>query len=335
METPKKSENSIDAGAASMAYMPGVSGKTEAEASESELTIDKKAEKRTMADIASELEAEDKAAAVKVPVGGKPVVVKAAPAAKKAEKVEPPFVINDSTTPHDIEAELDDMPEEHKSPSNVKPRRKIGRVMVVLTLIIVLAGAGTLGWLWYRSLALVSELKTQVSTLETSERDLRSQLDSAAAVSDVEVSPTPIPAGTTRTIPEVALTYKLTDTTKKVTYSYSELTDSAGSVHSLIRFNSTDLIGAERKVVTDPTKYTCMTDDAPLGTLQSYKATDTVPSGGKASALKPDGKTTFKLGETYFIYTSQQSACSTDKTVQAAQTAGKVLVTELLSTLAR
>lgn len=352
MEERKKNENRIDAGAASMAYMPGAGGKADGDDSATKLKIDKSAEKHTMADIAAELEAEDKSAAVKVPVGGKPVAVAATKAAPKAAKpkADPkpteddlddmPLIVHDGTAPTEFDNELDDMDEPEVQTDTVpKPAKSGGGKKILVGLLLIsLIGVGVFGYLWWSQKSTVASLNDKIGNLESSQTTLKKELEDAAsstlATTD-ETTPTPVVAGTTRSIPELALTYKLTDNTKKVTYSYSESTG-GGTVHSVLHFSSTDLIAAERKVVSDPSKYLCNSDNAPLGSLISYKATDTVPViGGKASALKPDGKTIFKLGETYYIYSFAQVTCSPDKTVQAPQTAGKALVTELLSTLSK
>jgi flagellar basal body-associated protein FliL len=348
MEDRKKNENRLDAGAASMAYMPTPDGQSD----DKELKIDKSAEKHTMADIAAELEAEDQAAAIKVPVGGKPVAVastKAAPKAAAKPKADPkpteadlddmPLVVHDGTAPTEFDNELDDMDESEVHTDTVsKPAKSGGGKKVLVGLVLVsLVAAVVFGYLWWNQKSTVASLNDKVSNLESSQTTLKKELEDAAASTPVttdEATPTPVVTGSTRSIPEVALTYKLTDNTKKVTYSYSEST-ADGTVHSVLRFSSTELIGAERKVVSDPSKYTCNADSAPLGRLTSYRATDTVPQGGKASALKVDGKMIFKFGETYFIFTTSQSTCSADKTVQASQTAGNNLMPEFLSTLAR
>lgn len=356
MADTKKSEttnSSIDVGAASMAYMPGANGKSEAEASESELSIDKKSEKHTMADIAAELEAEDKAAtaAVKVPIGGKPVPVAATSEKSKpvkvAEKVEPkdtPLLIHgmtkntsDDAFDDELTANEDDHKvieaESHTARSDTAGRGGKARLVLGLLLVLAVIGAGAFGWLWYQGQTKVTDLQSQVSDLKTAKSSLQDRLDANASA-----TPSPAAAATTatgtRTIPEIGLSYKLSDATKKVTYEYSETTGSDKSVHSVLKFSSTDLVGAERKVVTDASKYTCLANNGPLGSITSFKATDTLSSGAKASTLKIDSETNFKIGETYYVYAPSQSTCSTDKTVQASQTAGKALVVELVKSLA-
>lgn len=343
MDERKKTENSIDAGAASMAYMPGVNGTSEAQESENDLTIDPASEKQTMADIANELAAEDEKAGVKIPIGGKAVPVTAAKASAKATpKTAPkpsrpapkaaPLEIKDSTIPRPLPEGSTALPVSNTQSTPAKNKGGGGKVILALFLVLALVGAGVLGWLWWSQKSSVTTLEDKITGLESDKKRLTGELETAQSSEDT--TPSPVSDSSVRTIPELALTYKLTDATKKVTYSYSEITTSSVA-HSVLLFSSTDLIAAERKVVTDPTKYLCTSGDGPLGALTSYKAADTVPTGGKASALAVDGKSTFKLGETYYIFTPAQSTCSTDKTVQASQTAGKALVTELLSTLSR
>lgn len=330
-----KTSGTPDAASASMAYMPG-SRAADAEA-DNELRIDKKAEKKTMADIASELgaqEATSTSAGVKVAVGE--ATATSAKKVAKAEATPPPAPepelesepISNSAEPSRHGAH--DKPTPSKSPRGQKPGRG-RRVFIALIVLLLLGASGVLGYLWWQGRDRAASLQGELDAAEASQKSLQSQLDAASRTED-DTAEAAIPAGSTRTIPELGLSYGLTITTKKVSYAYSEVNDDAGVVHSVLSFSSTDLVAAERKVAKTGTEPACLAANAPLGKLTSYKAGDTV-SGGKASALKVDSKTNFKLGETYYVFTAAQGTCSSNSTVQSAQTAAKAYVAELLASL--
>jgi len=339
-----------DIAAGSLAYMPKPAGqKSEGD---NDFKIDKATEKKTLADIAPDLGSKPelkpskstKADGITVMVNGQPKKdAEAELQTDKKEHMEPDdrgsgddtsnakSKSADSVMP--VKAALHETNDKAPAKPNVMRRSSKGPVILVVILLIV---AGVFGYLWWSGNVKVADLTKQVKDLVVTKDKLNSQLQDASS----NPSPTtPASSGATsgiRSIPELGLTYGLTDNTKKVTYSYAESSDSAGVVHSQLLFSSTTLVAAERKVVKDG-KSLCLAGEAPLGSLVSYKGTETVPSGigtGKFSDLKVDNKVSFKIGETYYLYVAPQASCSTDKTVQAVQTSDRVFVTELLASLA-
>lgn len=321
-------EEKPDLASGSLAYMPQGSKTSEAapKADTIKLKVNKGEESASTAALADELADAKPAPEMK----DHKVAVKSTPRDEEAAEAldtnsEP---VSHAPGPIDLESTS------RHDPSPVTPHNKKGSLGLLIPLLIFVIASLVLGWLWWSTKGQVTTLNGKVSDLESSNAALTKSLAEAKST-DVPAAVATPSTSSTRSLPEVALRFKLTDTTKRMTYAYGESADSAGTVHSSIYFSTTTLVGAERKVVTNNV-FKCTAGDAPLGGLTSYKATDTVPSSvgtGKFSALKVDNAKTFKFGETYYVYVASQATCSTDKTVQASQTAEKAVITELLSSL--
>jgi|GEM_PF-6216101 len=338
-DQPKASEPDIAAG--SLAYMPKADNSSSESDSELELGNNKAAEKKSVADLPDTF-GDDEALAEKPVVKPKSNIAITVDGKPKPE-VEPKVEPNDSTemelgteshvahvtsAGHAPEA----MPPTHHGLAHDMPpqaeKKSAKGLVVALLLVVLIAAAGTLGYLWNTARSDVTKLTSEVSDLKSKPAQASpssTPLDDSAAASSTS-------SGDTRLIPELGLNYKLTDNTKKVTYVYSETKDSAGKIRSAIYFSTATLISAERKVVASGKDLLCGANTGPLGNLGVYKAGD-IYKTTKVDDLKVDNKTSFKLGTSWYIYEGPQATCSTDKTVSALQTSDRAFVTELLTSL--
>ena len=301
----------------SMAYMPKPDGDEQPEG-EDEIRLDhnKKEETKTMADIAEELGGDKitntpQADGVKVAVNGKSKKTQA----KKSEpaKSEPvpeviePDVIDDGNIPPALEAERQ------------RGDKGGGKGFLIFLMIIALLAAGIFGYLWWTEKQQVADLQTEVSKLTEANKGLSGDTSSSA-----------VSAGTTRTIPELGLTYAFGDDVATVTYRFRETTDANKQAHKVITFSSTKVVEAERKVSSTAPK--CTAEFSPLGALTSYSAGDTY-KGGKIEDVEVDDETVLKLGDSYYVYEAGQSACSADASVQEVVTAEKAAVQAFVKSL--
>lgn len=330
----RPSGSTPDLSSSSMTYMPKSKG---APAEDNDFAIDKKSEKKTVADLPDKLGAAEaeKQEGIKVMVNGKP---KQTPSPKpqpkhddgslavRASHVAP---VTDSLHAGGSMAHPEDIPNH-----SAKARGGSNKGLIIVIVLLLLASLG-LGYIAYASNVRVTKLNADLKQANADKEALQTK-DTTTDESPM----TPAIVGDSvgkRSIPEVGLTYKLTSNTNKVTYAYSEVQESGGTVRSVLSFSTTTLIAAERKVLKNGAAPACLASDKALGSITSYKSTDTVPSGmgsGKFSDFKVDDKTSFKLGETYYVYSAPQATCSSDKTVQSVETSDKAIVSELLTSLA-
>ncbi len=302
-------------GASSLAYMPSADSDDTPEIT---MDFDRDSEKKTMADIASELAEDDtKTAAVKVGVNGK--ATKEPKGAKLAKAPVSKKEAADSLPDFPSDDEMPDMSQSEPPRDSAPPTRGGGgKRGLLIVLVFALVAAAVFGWLWLSGKAKQDELTAKVSQLESSSS---------------HTSTTPAPSSSssdTRLITELSLTYKLTDASLPLTYRYRETTDAEKKAHKVITFSTTDIVEAERAVSNSAPK--CTAEFAPLGTFTSY-ATGDIYKGGKIEAQIPDNQTIFKIGDSYYVFETSQAPCSADKTVQAKITDGKTNIAATLKTL--
>lgn len=317
MDINVKKSDDTDLANGSLAYMP----KADSAEKTDEIKLDsKKEESKTMADIAEQLGKEDKATE-KIPVKAAAPAVAKEPKAPKLTKDEEPEIL----TPQVIDGSGDDeIPPLNHSGRASGEKSGGGKGVLVALLVIALVAAGAFAYLWYSGKANADELAAKNKTLTDSNEALTQQIKTLKGDSS---------SGTTvtiRLIPELGVTYTLTDATKGVTYRYREITDTEKKVHKVVTFSSTDLVAAEVKVSNAAPK--CTAEFGPLGTLTAYATGDTY-KGAKVETQEANGTTIFKVGDTYYIYDAAQATCSADKTVQAVVTTDKTAVTDLLKSL--
>ncbi len=340
-EAKEKSQGSApDLSSSSMAYMPKSKSAPE---EDNELRIDKKAEKKTLADLPDQLEADTDTASdgIKVMVNGKPKAE--VPVKSKPEPDAKPAAVSETETHHAHVAPTQLHPDEAKAMVQPKvtaehePKSKSGKGAMMLAGLLLIVAIGV-GYMYYAARAQVTKLNNELQQANSDKDALKAQVSTAPSE---EASALAVSGDTSdkRSIPEIGLYYKLTSSSSRVTYAYSENQDGAGAAHSVVSFSSTSLIAAERKVLKAGAAATCAANAGPLGSLTSYKGAESVEgvvSGakGKFSDLKVDNKTTFKLGETYYVFASpQQQNCSTNSDVAKVQATDRTLISELLTTL--
>lgn len=312
-DQPESKPLKINDGASSLAYMPSAENDNAPEITMGKL--DRDAEKQTMADIASELaeNTDSKKSTVKVGVGSKAnkteKTTKLTPGIKPETDELPDFPSDDA---------MPDMSEPKLAHENPAPPQHGSKRGLLILLVFAIVAAAVFGWLWLSSKAKQDELTAQVNQLQSSS-------------SQPSASPAALASSTLRLVPEMGLTYKLTDTSKTLTYRYRETTDTDKKIHKVITLSTTDVIEAERAVSNNAPK--CTAEFAPLGTYTSYAAGDTY-KGGKIEAQTPDNKTIFKIGDSYYVFEASQAPCSTDKTVEAKLVEGKANISETLKTFA-
>lgn len=313
-----------------MAYMPQPKGVVK---EDNDFKLDKRAEKKTVADLPDKLAAGDDDAGIKVMINGKPKSEPQTKAPAKARSAAPmaesaPHTMHDPKSSEPTDATHDDhMP-------SVAPRKRSGKGAILIAVVLLIVSAA-LGYLYYASRTQVSKLNADLQQANSDKESLQARLQTSTTTEPTSSSLVGDSAGK-RSIPELGLTYKLTSDTGKVTYAYVETSDASAVAHSAVYFSSTTLIAAERKVVKDNT-FGCRAENGPLGMLTAYKANETIPDSvgkGKFADLKVDNKTTYKIGDTYYVYMLPEAPCSTKGDVSTTQTADRALVTELLKTLA-
>ncbi len=332
MDDEKKTSSAPDSAASSMAYMPQPKGVVK---EDNDFKLDKRAEKKTVADLPDKLVADGEkhsGSGFQVKVNGKP---KPEPEMKAAAKPQSNGVSAEPTKltahAHKSKDDLAEMKEDNLPVSHT-PARRGGKGALILALVLMIATVG-LGYLYYASRSQVSKLNDDLKQANSDKETLKAQVN-ASSTTEPTSSTLVGDSASKRSIPELGLTYKLTSDTNKVTYTYSETQDKDGTVHSLVKFSSTSLIAAERKIVTDG-GYKCQASDAPLGILTSHKGNEQVISApGTFAESKPDNQSIFKFGDTYYQFDTSGGACNTDKTVQALQLSDLKIVKTLLSTLA-
>lgn len=319
----KKPISDADAAGGSLAYMPGAEGDDKAD--KPSISIEKGErddDQKTMADIATELSQEDDKKAVKIGVNGK-----AKPKKVSQEEALDAFP-EEVGTPEEL-PELDKEPElSHddiesmktvmEEPEVQRAARTKGRKLLVFLLLILLVASGVFGWLWWTARSDQADLNAKITELE-------------AAAKGTTQTATTTGTSAVRSIPELSLTYKLDDATNKLTYRYRESVDADKKVHRVLTFSSTDIISAERAISNAAPK--CTAEFSPLGLVSEYVTGDTY-KGTKIETQKVDDTSLFKVGDNYYVYETPQTACSADKTVQAAVTTAKSNLAEMLKTLA-
>lgn len=305
-----------DVASGSLAYMP----KPDSSETTDEIKLNsKKEESKTMADIADELKKDDDKAA-QIPVKASAPVAKE-PKPPKLTKDEEPEVL----TPEVIDSGDDEMPPLNTArPSAGGNGSGGGKGLLIALLVIALIAAGAFAYLWWSGKANADDLAQKNAQLTASNQALDKQ------VKELSGGSTGTGTATIRLMPELGVTYSLTDTTKNITYRYRETTDAEKKVHKVITFSSANLVAAEVKASNAAPK--CTAEFAPLGTLTSY-ATGETYKGAKIDTQEPNDTTIFKVGDTYYVYDAAQSSCSADKTVQQVAATDKPAVTELLKTL--
>lgn len=310
-----------DVASGSLAYMP----KPDSSESTDEIKLNsKKEESKTMADIADELKKDDDKVA-QIPVKASAPVAKE-PKPPKLTKDEEPEVL----TPEVIDGGDDEMPPLNTArPSADGSGSGGGKGVLIALLVIALIAAGAFAYLWWSGKAKADDLAQKNAQLTASNQALDKQ------VKELSGGSTATGTATIRLIPELGVTYSLTDTTKRLTYDYRQIVDSAKKTHNMLQFSSSDLIIAEVKA-NPAGKPACTADKGPLGYITEYTATDTVPKTSKTfKDLTPEesGDGIVKVGDVYYMTESVQATCSTSKEVIAIQTNDRKYVIELLNSL--
>ena len=236
-EAKEKSPGSApDLSSSSMAYMPKSKSAPE---EDNELRIDKKAEKKTLADLPDKLEAEDTSPAdgIKVMVNGRP---KTEPVAKsKPESDAKSTSKPDAGVAHTHVAPAAAHPDNAKpmegpAETNEHPRKaKGGKGALLLAGLLLVATAG-LGYMYFVSRAQVTKLNADLKQAISDKDALKAQVSTTPS----EETSSTLSGDTSdkRSIPEIGLYYKLTSSSSRVTYAYSESQDSEGVVHSVVSF---------------------------------------------------------------------------------------------------
>lgn len=309
----KKPLSDADAGGSSLAYMPRGDGTADDDKPEISMDkFDRDEEKKTMADIATELSNDDDKKAVKIGVNGKE---KSKPkSSPKSEGLVPEELPALDAEPELTEAELDSMHGAVDRPSAATGGKAKG--LLVAGLIVSLIASGVFGWLWWTARSEQADLAEKVAKLEGT-------------------APASSPAATATTtdlrlISELKLNYKLDDASTKLTYRFREVVDAEKKVHRVLTFSSVDVITAERLVSNASPK--CTAEFAPLGSVTEYTTGETYKAA-KIETQTVDQQTIFQVGDMYYVYEASQAACSADKTVQAAVSSSRPSVTDLLKTL--
>lgn len=165
-----------------------------------------------------------------------------------------------------------------------------GAVEIIIAVVVVLI-VGFIGWKLYDA----SKSKQNAST----------QHNSGSQANDQTSNTTPADTATYLDIKELGVKVKLSDAIKDATYYY----DAAYNA----QYPNPKQVTISSKSLADKSGGSCAASSGmgPLGTIQKYSG----DVDGAGRPLVADGKTVFKVGDSYVALRTPQAACSSDSSI--------------------
>lgn len=219
------------------------------------------------------------------------------------------------------------MPPEYPTETHEKKSKK-KLIFTLLLITILIAGATTLGLLYYKTKTdsdkELSNKQNVISSLEKRNANYLKQIDALKKTDESDAAEINSD-NTFRQIPELGVQYALNDSSSKLTYAYTGV--------GMVGFSNVGIVDADKEKV-------CL-GKSPLGGFvkvasnENYSGTTATQAAEKLLANAETKNTVKKVGEFYVFYQSPQAPCAgTNTQLNGLITpTARMVVTEALQSL--